>query len=223
MECKEKLISLRDEQGLSQQEFADKLGVTRQTVSKWESGKIKPGADNLVAMSRLFGVSTDYILNLSPQSASQEEAMGQPERTEQEEEASAPEHAEQEGGGTQPERAEQEEAIGTPEPSEPEGAQRVLRKRRFLRRLAATGAGVGILMIGIYIGAKFSPNSARDAIPANALPPDGTYTVNISTEDGDYVIQYEKHRIVWQDEIEPEEINPEMIEDYSDGWIPLED
>ncbi len=198
MECKEKLISLRDEQGLSQQEFADKLGVTRQTVSKWESGKIKPSADNLMAMSRLFGVSTDYILNLSPQPASQEEAMGQPEQTEQ------------------------EEAIGTPEPSEPEGAQRVLRKRRFLRRLAAASAGVGILMTGIYIGAKFPPNSARDAIPANALPPDGTYTVNISTDDGDYVIQYEKHRIVWQDEIEPEEIDPSTIVDDSDGWNPIE-
>ncbi len=58
----EKIIRLRKEQGWSQEELAMRLGVTRQSVSKWESMSSLPDLDRIVAMSKLFGVSTDYLL-----------------------------------------------------------------------------------------------------------------------------------------------------------------
>ena len=62
MNISEKIISLRKEKGLSQEAFAEALGVSRQSVSKWESGAALPDTDKIIAMSELFGVSTDYLL-----------------------------------------------------------------------------------------------------------------------------------------------------------------
>ncbi len=58
----EKISALRKEKGLSQESFAEALGVSRQSVSKWESGSSIPEIDKVVAMSSLFSVSTDYLL-----------------------------------------------------------------------------------------------------------------------------------------------------------------
>ena len=58
----EKIISLRKSRGWSQEELAERLDVSRQSVSKWESGVSNPDLDKIVAMSTLFGVSTDYLL-----------------------------------------------------------------------------------------------------------------------------------------------------------------
>lgn len=58
----EKITELRKKNGWSQEELADQLGVSRQAVSKWESTSTIPDLDRIVAMSRLFGVSTDYLL-----------------------------------------------------------------------------------------------------------------------------------------------------------------
>ncbi len=62
MNLSEKIISLRKEKDLSQEAFAEALGVSRQSVSKWESGAALPDTDKIIAMSELFGVSTDYLL-----------------------------------------------------------------------------------------------------------------------------------------------------------------
>ena len=62
MNISEKILKLRKEKGLSQEAFAEKLGVSRQSVSKWESGGTLPDIDKIIAMSVLFGVSTDYLL-----------------------------------------------------------------------------------------------------------------------------------------------------------------
>ncbi len=62
MNISEKILKLRKEKGLSQEAFAEKLGVSRQSVSKWESGGTLPDIDKIIAMSELFGVSTDYLL-----------------------------------------------------------------------------------------------------------------------------------------------------------------
>ncbi len=62
MTISEKIITLRKEKGLSQEAFAEALGVSRQSVSKWESGNALPDTDKIIAMSELFGVSTDYLL-----------------------------------------------------------------------------------------------------------------------------------------------------------------
>lgn len=58
----EKITMLRKRNGWSQEELAEKLGVSRQAVSKWESGASLPDLDRMVKMSQLFCVSTDYLL-----------------------------------------------------------------------------------------------------------------------------------------------------------------
>ncbi len=58
----EKIINLRKSRGWSQEELAERLDVSRQSVSKWESGVSNPELDKIVTMSTLFGVSTDYLL-----------------------------------------------------------------------------------------------------------------------------------------------------------------
>ena len=58
----EKLQTLRKAQGWSQEELAQRINVSRQALSKWESGASVPDTENVVALSRLFGVPTDYLL-----------------------------------------------------------------------------------------------------------------------------------------------------------------
>ncbi|WP_298030694.1 helix-turn-helix domain-containing protein [uncultured Dysosmobacter sp.] len=62
MEFSEKLMNLRRREGLSQEQLADRLGVTRQSVSKWESGTAMPELVKLISLSELFGVSVDYLV-----------------------------------------------------------------------------------------------------------------------------------------------------------------
>ena len=58
----DKVIELRKKNGWSQEALAEKLGVSRQTVSKWESAQSVPDFNRMIALSELFGVSTDYLL-----------------------------------------------------------------------------------------------------------------------------------------------------------------
>lgn len=58
----DKIIDLRKKSGMSQEELASELGVSRQSVSKWESIQSIPDIDKIIAMSKIFGVSTDYLL-----------------------------------------------------------------------------------------------------------------------------------------------------------------
>ncbi len=58
----EKLARLRKARGMSQEQLAAALGVSRQAVSKWELGEAVPDVSRVVAMSELFGVTTDYLL-----------------------------------------------------------------------------------------------------------------------------------------------------------------
>ena len=58
----DKLIALRKKAGWSQEELAEQLGVTRQSVSKWEGAQSVPDIDKILQLSRLFGVTTDYLL-----------------------------------------------------------------------------------------------------------------------------------------------------------------
>lgn len=63
MKLSEKITAQRKAHGLSQEELADRLGVSRQAVSRWEQGSALPDANNLVQLSRTFGVTTDYLLH----------------------------------------------------------------------------------------------------------------------------------------------------------------
>ena len=58
----EKLQKLRKERGWSQEELANRITVSRQAVSKWELGTAVPDTDNIVQLSELFGVTTDYLI-----------------------------------------------------------------------------------------------------------------------------------------------------------------
>lgn len=58
----EKIYRLRTEKNLSQEAFGESLGVSRQSVSKWETGQSVPELDKIAAISELFGVTTDYLL-----------------------------------------------------------------------------------------------------------------------------------------------------------------
>ncbi|MBO2518063.1 MAG: hypothetical protein CW338_12475 [Clostridiales bacterium] len=58
----EKITRLRKEQNLTQEQFAELLHVSRQSVSKWELNSAYPDTEKLIRMSRLFGCSLDYLL-----------------------------------------------------------------------------------------------------------------------------------------------------------------
>ena len=63
MRLEEKLTVLRKESGYTQLDLAEKVRVSRQAISKWETGRVLPSAENLKYLSELFGVSVDYLLN----------------------------------------------------------------------------------------------------------------------------------------------------------------
>lgn len=63
MKLSDKIVRLRKSNGMSQEELADKLGISRQAISRWEMGTAMPDATNILQLSRLFQVTTDYLLN----------------------------------------------------------------------------------------------------------------------------------------------------------------
>ena len=65
----DKIIDLRKKAGWSQEELAEKLGVSRQSVSKWEGAQSIPDMNKILQLSELFGVSTDYLLKDSLETA----------------------------------------------------------------------------------------------------------------------------------------------------------
>ncbi len=62
MNLADRIQCLRKAKGISQEELADQIGVSRQAVSKWESGQSTPDLDKIIIMSEFFDVTTDYIL-----------------------------------------------------------------------------------------------------------------------------------------------------------------
>ena len=102
MDVAEHLAALRKRAGLSQGDVAERLNVSRQAVSRWETGFTVPSTDNLSRLGRLYGVTLDELLSYSaalPPEKPQEEAPAQqpkaeaPAPTPQPAAASAPAHA----------------------------------------------------------------------------------------------------------------------------------
>ena len=63
MKFGDKLIALRKKKGLSQEELAEKLGVSRQSVSKWESNNTYPETDKIVQICNIFECTMDDLIN----------------------------------------------------------------------------------------------------------------------------------------------------------------
>jgi transcriptional regulator with XRE-family HTH domain len=64
----DRIQGLRKAKGISQEQLADETGVSRQAVSKWESGQSTPDLEKIIQLSEYFGVATDYILKgIEPQ------------------------------------------------------------------------------------------------------------------------------------------------------------
>ena len=59
MKLSDKIVGLRKSNGMSQEDLAEKLDVSRQAISRWESGAAMPDANNILQLSKLFDVTTD--------------------------------------------------------------------------------------------------------------------------------------------------------------------
>lgn len=79
MRIEERIQQLRKEKGISQEELAEKVGVSRQAVSKWESKQSTPDLDKVIILSEYFGVTTDYLLRgiETPNQGKKDFSMGQ--------------------------------------------------------------------------------------------------------------------------------------------------
>ena len=120
--------------GLSQESLGERLGVSRQAVSKWEADAAVPELENLIAMSRIFGVTIGALLGVEPEAAEDRSEKDAPE---------APGEGVEGAGGSGGHRKKiSGGGPGRPEPQvEPEEKNR--RKRRDLRRGFDGGAGFG--------------------------------------------------------------------------------
>ena len=76
-----RLCDLRMENGLSQEEVAVSLGITRQTVSRWEHGVSCPSSENLIALSKLYGVSVETLMEDGAELQSPQEERTEVSRT----------------------------------------------------------------------------------------------------------------------------------------------
>lgn len=65
MDFSEKLLTLRKANNMTQEQMAEKIDVSRQSISKWESGQATPELEKIVAISAVFNVTTDYLLKSS--------------------------------------------------------------------------------------------------------------------------------------------------------------
>lgn len=62
MKLAEKIFTLRKEKHFSQEQLAEKINVSRQSISKWESGQALPEIEKIIELSKIFQVTTDYLL-----------------------------------------------------------------------------------------------------------------------------------------------------------------
>ena len=83
MALSDKLYMLRKKSGLSQEQLEEQLIVSRQAISKWESGQSVPESEKLIAISNYFDVSLDYLLKDENEIMLQKQALSKTQVTEQ--------------------------------------------------------------------------------------------------------------------------------------------
>ena len=104
-----KLAELRKQNGYSQEALAEKLGLSRQAISKWERAESSPDTDNLIALASLYGMTLDGLLNTSsaslqdtPQEPTEENSSrGEQEKTDLKKSARTEKKSERKGGRLQ--------------------------------------------------------------------------------------------------------------------------
>jgi len=124
MTLNEKIFYYRKALGLSQEELAARVGVSRQSVSKWELGEATPEVDKLLALARAFGVTTDELLSGEPPLQETEEPI--------QEEAAWPE--------TEPVQPQLDRAVGF--------LGRMIRRFGWLAGVYIALSGAGVTLIG---------------------------------------------------------------------------
>ncbi len=72
IEIANRLVTLRKKNGYSQEDLAQKLGISRQAISKWERAESSPDTDNLIALSKLYNISLDALLESDNESIENE-------------------------------------------------------------------------------------------------------------------------------------------------------
>lgn len=77
IETANRLLEMRKKHGFSQEELAERLGVSRQAVSKWERSEASPDTDNLIALAKLYGVSLDSLIYGTDESDSSSDTGGE--------------------------------------------------------------------------------------------------------------------------------------------------
>lgn len=129
MDLAERLAALRKRAGLSQGDVAERLNVSRQAVSRWETGLTVPATDNLSRLGRLYGVTLDELLSYS--------AALPPEKPQEEAPAQQPQEAAQQPKAEAPAPAPQPAAASAPAP-----AKAIIIALSILCLLLAIGVGV---------------------------------------------------------------------------------
>lgn len=89
IEIADRLVKMRKKKGYSQEELAEKLGLSRQAVSKWERAEASPDTDNLICLAKLYGVSLDDLLNTDDDVDTIVEEQVKPEQEEKKEDSSS--------------------------------------------------------------------------------------------------------------------------------------
>lgn len=156
MNLSEYLRVYREESGLSQEEVAEQLDTTRQTLSNWENGKTDPDASSLAALARLYGKTVDALLHGAPE----EEAEKQPE--------------------TQPETQPEEPPADTPEivPEEPPAVQEKPKKKELLLIALAALLALALSFAAGWWAHAHVQSHTENEMQLNLSEPHGTFELS---------------------------------------------
>lgn len=100
IEIADRLVKLRKASGLSQEALAERLGISRQAVSKWERAEASPDTDNLIMLARLYGISLDDMLRTDGEVAPSADDVRQAEAEQRPDERGASEESTEDCGDT---------------------------------------------------------------------------------------------------------------------------
>lgn len=150
MNLSEKILYCRKKAGLSQEALAEKLGVSRQAISKWETGESVPELSKLVLLARAFDVTTDWLLS---------ESEPEPETSPESEIPAAPEAPAQSSNWVE---------------SIPGVIGRLIRRYGWLYGVYTALAGLGFIVIGA-VARGVSLSMERSFFGSTGMDPFGGY------------------------------------------------